>query len=175
MAKGQRSNRKKALRGARRDKVGARVCVHRVKRCSTPPVLYPRPTAQHPSCQPLNIPHHHRHDAQVKATWQEEADKKRLEALRKCMEAAPVALKEDELARIEEAKAAPPRGRAGGAEAMDADGAAAGGGGARGAKGKKRGKKGVAVGGRKGRKKQVGVLSAVSGGWWGVWGSEGAW
>ncbi|GBF87430.1 hypothetical protein Rsub_00141 [Raphidocelis subcapitata] len=121
MAKGARSNRKKALRTVRRDKVSA--------------------------------------------TWQEEAELKRLEALRRCMEAPPVPLSEDELARMAEAKAKA-------AEAMDADdgGAAAAaarggkkGGGKKGGGKKGGGKKGVAVGGRKGRKKQVGVLSSMSG------------
>lgn len=123
MAKGQRSNRKKALRTVRREK--------------------------------------------VKATWQEEADKKRMEALRKCAEAEPVQLSEHELQRIAEAKAAPPRGRSGAAaDKMDADDGDGGGDkkqrGAKG-RGKKAGKKGVVVGGKKGRKKQVGVLSKHSG------------
>ncbi|KAI8468603.1 MAG: hypothetical protein J3K34DRAFT_522808 [Monoraphidium minutum] len=122
MAKGSRSNRKKALRTVRREKVSA--------------------------------------------TWQEEADKKRLEVLAKCVAAPPVQLSEGELLRIAEAKAAPPRGRAGaaagGAEAMDADGGEQRQGGK--GKGRKGGKKGVAVGGKKGgRKRQVGVLSKVSG------------
>lgn len=101
---------------------------------------------------------------QVSATWQEEAEQKRLEALRRCVEAPAVPLSEEELARIEEAKAKPAaRGRGGAPEAMDADGggaAAAARGGKKG--GGKRGKKGVAVGGRK-KKKQVGVLSSMSG------------
>ncbi|KIZ07595.1 hypothetical protein MNEG_0364 [Monoraphidium neglectum] len=119
MAKGSRSNRKKALRTVRREK--------------------------------------------VKATWQEEADKKRFEVVQQCAEAPPVQLSAGELERIAEAKAAPPRGRGGGPEAMDADGG--GGKGPRGAKGKgkKGSKKGVVVGGKKGRAKKVGVLAKVSG------------
>ena len=99
---------------------------------------------------------------QVKASWQEEADRKRLEVVQKCLEAPPVQLSEQELERIAEAKAAPPRGR-GGADAMDTGGANAGAGGKqRKGKGRKV-KKGVVVGNKKGRKKQVGVLSKVSG------------
>jgi hypothetical protein len=100
---------------------------------------------------------------QVKATWQEEADKKRFEVVQQCAEAPPVQLSAGELERIAEAKAAPPRGRGGGPEAMDADGG--GGKGPRGAKGKgkKGSKKGVVVGGKKGRAKKVGVLAKVSG------------
>lgn len=123
MAKGQRSNRQKALRTVRREK--------------------------------------------VTATWQEEADRKRMEALRACVTAAPVALSEAELARMAQAKAE--REARDAAERMDTGDGAGGAGARRGKKTARRGgKRGVKVGGgsgarKGGRRKQVGVLSKVSG------------
>lgn len=169
MAKGARSNRKKALRTVRREKVRGR-CAHNGARpflccrqsiplrSSTPPC----PAAPH---HPLHASYNRSH-SQVTATWKEAADQKRMAVLQACMDAEPVKLSEQEMARIEEAKAAPPRGRAGGPDAMDAEGAGASKGAA--GKGKRRGgKKGLAVGGGKGgRKKQVGVLSALGGARW---------
>lgn len=129
MAKGQRSNRQKALRSVRREK--------------------------------------------VTATWQEEADRKRMEALRACLDAPPVDPSEVELVRIAEARAAAARRGRELPEKMEMEegrnnkerpGAGAG------AKkaGVRRGRKGVrvgggagGVGGRKGRRKQVGVLSKM--------------